>query len=181
MRRGEARCGASLSSATSSPAMRIEPSNPPSSSPTACSRVDLPEPDGPSRATISPRRTSRSTPRSTSMRDLALHEAALEPAHLEHRTAGVVTHSAAPGPDRCLAAFHAGKSVARKVRTSVITTIAATSIGSVLDGSSVRKRTEGSQRFWPGHQLDEVHHRLAEEQEHRAEDHARRRCRARRS
>src|SRR5207237_1598594 len=43
----------------------MEPSKPPSSSPTACSRVDLPEPDGPSRATISPSRTFRSTPRST--------------------------------------------------------------------------------------------------------------------
>src|SRR3954465_7034961 len=47
--------------------MRIEPSKPPSSSPTAWSKVDLPEPEGPSRATISPGRTSRSTPRSTSM------------------------------------------------------------------------------------------------------------------
>ena len=53
--------------AASSPASRIEPSNPPSSSPTACSRVDLPEPDGPSNATISPGATSRSTPRSTSI------------------------------------------------------------------------------------------------------------------
>ena len=36
------------------PSMRIDPSNPPSSRPTACSMVDLPEPDGPSSATISP-------------------------------------------------------------------------------------------------------------------------------
>jgi hypothetical protein len=42
---------------------------PPSSSPTACSRVDLPEPDGPSKATISPcadrRGRHRAAPRSS--------------------------------------------------------------------------------------------------------------------
>src|SRR5579875_437363 len=47
--------------------MRIEPAKPPSSSPIACSMVDLPEPEGPRRATISPFATCRSTPRSTSM------------------------------------------------------------------------------------------------------------------
>src|SRR3546814_18466804 len=47
--------------------MTISPSNPPSSSPTAWSIVDLPEPDGPSSATISPAFTVRSTPRSTWM------------------------------------------------------------------------------------------------------------------
>src|SRR5690606_39826826 len=47
--------------------MRMHPSTPPSSSPTACNMVDLPDPDGPSSATISPSPTFRSTPRSTSM------------------------------------------------------------------------------------------------------------------
>src|SRR5690606_25703886 len=47
--------------------MRIVPSKPPSSSPTACSIVDLPDPEGPSSATISPRRSDALTPRSTSM------------------------------------------------------------------------------------------------------------------
>jgi hypothetical protein len=47
--------------------MRIDPSKPPSSRPTAWSRVDLPDPEGPSSATISPAATCRSTPRSTSM------------------------------------------------------------------------------------------------------------------
>src|SRR5690349_397917 len=45
----------------------MEPSNPPSSRPTACSKVDLPDPDGPNSATISPGATRRSTPRRTSM------------------------------------------------------------------------------------------------------------------
>src|SRR5690349_22110030 len=45
----------------------MEPWKPPSSRPTACSSVDLPDPDGPSKATISPGATSRSTPRSTSI------------------------------------------------------------------------------------------------------------------
>src|SRR6187551_2261643 len=49
-------------------AISIRPPNPPSSSPTACSMVDLPVPDGPSSATISPGMSARSTPRSTSMR-----------------------------------------------------------------------------------------------------------------
>src|SRR4249919_3226361 len=47
--------------------MRIEPSNPPSSRPTACKSVDLPEPDGPSKATISPGCTARLTLRRTSI------------------------------------------------------------------------------------------------------------------
>src|SRR3546814_18936232 len=47
--------------------MRIMPSNPPSRSPTACSIVDFPDPDGPSSATISPRRSDALTPRSTSI------------------------------------------------------------------------------------------------------------------
>src|ERR1700712_3853579 len=47
--------------------MRIEPWKPPSSRPTAWSMVDLPEPEGPSKATISPLRTCRSMPRSTSI------------------------------------------------------------------------------------------------------------------
>src|SRR3990167_5026331 len=47
--------------------MRITPWNPPSSKPTACSIVDLPDPDGPSSATISPRLRCASTPRSTSI------------------------------------------------------------------------------------------------------------------
>src|SRR5438309_4097900 len=47
--------------------MRIEPSKPPSKRPTAWRRVDLPEPEGPRRATISPARTSRSRPRRTLM------------------------------------------------------------------------------------------------------------------
>src|SRR5689334_23283369 len=45
----------------------MEPWKPPSSSPTAWSSVDLPDPDGPSSATISPGATSRSTPRNTSI------------------------------------------------------------------------------------------------------------------
>src|SRR5205085_7371551 len=51
----------------SSPAIRIEPSKPPSRRPTAWSKVDLPEPEGPSKATISPGAMSRSIPRRTSM------------------------------------------------------------------------------------------------------------------
>src|SRR6185369_9585940 len=57
----------SSSWAASCPANRIEPWKPPSRRPTACSRVDLPEPDGPRSATISPGFTSRLTPRRTSM------------------------------------------------------------------------------------------------------------------
>src|SRR4051812_5945767 len=56
-----------LSAAASCPWIRIEPSKPPSSSPTAWSRVDLPEPEGPSKATISPAPTLRSMPRRTWM------------------------------------------------------------------------------------------------------------------
>src|SRR5205085_6165215 len=55
----------SFNAATSRSLIRIEPSKPPSSRPTACSKVDLPEPDGPSKATISPGWTARFTPRST--------------------------------------------------------------------------------------------------------------------
>src|SRR3546814_15358565 len=47
--------------------MVIEPVNPPSSRPTACSMVDLPEPDGPNSATISPGMMSRLTPHRTWM------------------------------------------------------------------------------------------------------------------
>src|SRR5258705_5121010 len=54
-------------SAASCPWTGIEPERPPSSSPTAWRKVDLPEPDGPSKPTISPRFTSRSTPRRTSI------------------------------------------------------------------------------------------------------------------
>src|SRR5579871_994964 len=48
--------------------MRMLPEKPPSSSPIACSIVDLPEPEGPSSATISPGAIAKSTPRSTSIR-----------------------------------------------------------------------------------------------------------------
>src|SRR3546814_2373681 len=47
--------------------MRMTPPNPPSSRPTACNSVDLPEPEGPSSATISPRCNCPSMPRSTSI------------------------------------------------------------------------------------------------------------------
>src|SRR3546814_18351965 len=47
--------------------MRVVPPDPPSSRPTACSIVDLPVPEGPSSATISPRRSDALTPRSTSI------------------------------------------------------------------------------------------------------------------
>src|SRR3569623_694514 len=53
--------------ATSTPAMRIDPPNPPSSRPTACNKVDLPEPEGPRSATISPSAIAKSIPRSTSI------------------------------------------------------------------------------------------------------------------
>ena len=97
-RRGEAAVRpSSSSSAASRPAMRIEPSNPPSSRPTACSRVDLPEPDGPSSATISPGCDVEVDAAQHLDGDVALGEAALEPAGLEDR----LTHSAAPGPGRC--------------------------------------------------------------------------------
>src|SRR3569623_971853 len=49
------------------PAISMLPPKPPSSSPTACSIVDLPEPEGPSSATISPGLIVRFTPRSTSI------------------------------------------------------------------------------------------------------------------
>src|SRR3569623_3152830 len=45
--------------------MRIDPPKPPSSRPTACSMADLPDPEGPSKATISPSPTVRATPRNT--------------------------------------------------------------------------------------------------------------------
>src|SRR4051794_3113938 len=48
--------------------MQIDPSKPPSSRPTAWSKVDLPDPEGPSSATISPGATTRSIPRKTSIR-----------------------------------------------------------------------------------------------------------------
>src|SRR3954471_9811815 len=51
--------------AASVPVMRIDPPNPPSSRPTAWSKVDLPEPEGPSNATISPGAIDRFTPRRT--------------------------------------------------------------------------------------------------------------------
>src|SRR5690606_27314538 len=54
-------------SVASIPAISIRPPKPPSRSPTACSIVDLPVPDGPSSATISPGMISRFTPRRTSM------------------------------------------------------------------------------------------------------------------
>src|SRR3546814_1805432 len=47
-----------LSRVTSSPSMRMTPPNPPSSRPTACNSVDLPEPEGPSSATRSEEHTS---------------------------------------------------------------------------------------------------------------------------
>src|SRR3954465_7098159 len=51
--------------AASMPVMRIDPPNPPSSKPTAWSNVDLPDPDGPSNATISPGAIDKSAPRRT--------------------------------------------------------------------------------------------------------------------
>ena len=81
------RCGRAASSfAASSPAIRIEPSNPPSSRPTACSSVDLPEPDGPSSATISPGATVEVDAAQDVDRRLALREAARQAARLQ-RTA----------------------------------------------------------------------------------------------
>ena len=47
------------------PRMLIRPPSGCSSSPAACSRLDLPEPEGPTRPTISPGATSRSAPFST--------------------------------------------------------------------------------------------------------------------
>src|ERR1051325_10439658 len=70
--------------------MRIEPSNPPSSSPTAWSRVDLPEPEGPSRATISPAPTVKSTPRRTWMTTPAWTKLRLRP--LTSRTLFIAQH-----------------------------------------------------------------------------------------
>ena len=87
-----------------SPAIRIEPPNPPSSRPTACSSVDLPEPDGPSSATISPGATVRSTPRSTSIVTPPCAKLRVRPVRLEDR----LTHSAAPAPDRCSPPCSAG-------------------------------------------------------------------------
>src|ERR1700724_2177117 len=59
---------ASLSLEQSRPSMTICPAVGRSSKPAACSRLDLPEPDGPIRPTISPACTSRSTPFSTCSR-----------------------------------------------------------------------------------------------------------------
>ncbi len=56
----------SLSLAQSRPSTKILPSVGRSSRPAACSKLDLPEPDGPIRPTTSPGKTSRSTPFSTS-------------------------------------------------------------------------------------------------------------------
>ena len=161
----------SSSVAASSPAIRIEPSKPPSSSPTAWSRVDLPEPDGPEQATISPGRPSRSTPRSTSMRDVRPARSCAS----GRATSSTLTHSAAPAPDRCSPRCQRRDTAWRgSSAPAPSATIAATSNGSVSDGSSVRKRTDGSHRFWPVTQLDEIDHRLAEEEEDRAEDQRRR-------
>src|SRR4051812_18964198 len=49
------------------PAISMLPPKPPSSSPIAWSIVDLPEPEGPTSATISPGWIARSTPLSTSI------------------------------------------------------------------------------------------------------------------
>ena len=51
----------------SSPSILIEPSKPPSSSPSACNNVDLPVPLGPNNATISPSAIAKLTPHRTSM------------------------------------------------------------------------------------------------------------------
>src|SRR3990172_6933493 len=51
-----------------SPPIRTSPPSGRSSSPAMCSNVDLPEPDGPTKATISPRATASVAPRSTARR-----------------------------------------------------------------------------------------------------------------
>src|SRR5258708_520045 len=53
------------------PARRISPPSGRSSSPATCSRVDLPAPDGPTSATISPDRSASDAPRSTGSFDAA--------------------------------------------------------------------------------------------------------------
>ena len=60
--RGAARCARRRTACRQSrPAMKTSPASGCSSRPATCSRVDLPEPDGPIRATISPARRSRSS------------------------------------------------------------------------------------------------------------------------
>ena len=155
----------SSSSAASSPAIRIEPSNPPSSKPTAWSRVDLPEPEGPSRATISPGATEIDAAQHLDG-DAGLGEAALEARGYEHR----LTHSAAPAPDRCSPPSRPDRASRGSYRIS-----ASDDDRGDLDRVGLgRKLGEEADRRIPqilaGHRLDAVDHSLAEEEEDRAED-----------
>src|SRR5688500_12200749 len=153
----------SLSSATSSPAIRIEPSNPPSSSPTACSRVDLPEPDGPSKATISPWRTSRSTPRSTSIVTSPCRKLRLRP--LTVSTSFIAKHLHRIGARRLPRRIERGEEAQHQRHGDDGEHLERIGLGRQLGQEADR----GILQILDGEELDQVHEGLAEIEEKEAE------------
>src|SRR5688500_17900417 len=147
--------------------MRIDPSKPPSRRPTACSSVDLPEPDGPSRATISPGWTSRSTPRSTSMVTSAWVKLRLS--WWVRRTASLIAqHLDRVGARRFPRRVKRRQERQDEREQDDRRDLERVGLGRQL-GQEANRRVP---QMLAGQRLDRVHHALAEEQEDRADDQA---------
>src|SRR6185436_12466024 len=146
--------------------MRIEPSKPPSSSPTAWSRVDLPEPDGPSRATISPAPTARSTPRSTSMTTPAWTKLRLRPRTAS--TSFIAQHLDRIGLGGTPGGNQGGKEAQHQRHRHDRGHLDRVGARGQLGQHPHRRIPE----VLPGQPLEEIDHRLAVIKPERAEDHA---------